>query len=50
VLGFRPDRGLEAAADVARWMGRELGWPEARAREEVGAYRGRVMAHSRPGE
>lgn len=42
LLGFRPDQGLRAAAAVAEWMARELGWTAARKEEEIRAYERRA--------
>ncbi len=39
-----PDRGVAAAEAAAALLGEELGWDEARTREEVEAYRRRVEA------
>lgn len=38
-MGIAPDRGLSAAGEVARLMGRELGWGEATLREELERFR-----------
>jgi glycerol-3-phosphate dehydrogenase len=37
-LGFRPDRGEAALADVSRTMAQELGWSEERRRAEYDAH------------
>jgi glycerol-3-phosphate dehydrogenase len=47
-LGFRPDRGIDAAENAARWMQKELGWSDERRRDEVARYHFRVAA-DRPG-
>ena len=39
-----PDRGVEAAEAAAALMAAELGWDDARTREEIEAYRRRVEA------
>jgi glycerol-3-phosphate dehydrogenase len=44
-----PDRGLAAAAPAAALMAGPLGWDQARARDEVEAWRARVAA-ARAGE
>ncbi len=41
------DRGVEAAPEVARLMAGELGWDDARVREEVDHYLRRVEAERR---
>jgi glycerol-3-phosphate dehydrogenase len=38
-MGLRPDRTLQAAPHVARWLAHELDWPAGRESEEVQAYR-----------
>jgi glycerol-3-phosphate dehydrogenase len=34
-LGFSPDLGIQAIPAIAEWMGRELGWSEARRSAEI---------------
>ncbi len=42
--GLRPDRGVELAGAVADIMARELGWEEARRREELDRFHSLVHA------